>query len=114
MSFWQRFWRAWEWSDAEPEDCAELRFLAPGAPGAFKPPTLRNVADTAPYMHAGQFATLREVLEHDNRAPKGPVGRTELDPLGLSAGQIDQIVAFLRSLSAPLAAPLRFLAPPKR
>ena len=36
---------------------------------AYKVPSLRNVAERAPYMHAGQFATLSQVLDHYNRAP---------------------------------------------
>ena len=32
--------------------------------GLFRPPSLRNVALTAPYMHDGSLATLRDVLEH--------------------------------------------------
>ena len=106
-----------DYSDARPEDCAELRFLK--ADGhqlerAFKPPTLRNVAEAAPFMHAGQFSTLRKVLEHYNRAPEAPVGHTELEPLGLTNRQLAQLEAFLRSLSAPLAAPAEFLCPPPR
>jgi cytochrome c peroxidase len=62
-------------------------------------PSLRNVAERAPYMHAGQVATLREVLNHYNRAPAAAVGRTELEPLRLSDTEIDQIEAFLRTLS---------------
>jgi len=38
--------------------------------GAFKPSLLRNIAKTSPYMHAGHFASLQEVLEHYNRAPR--------------------------------------------
>ena len=56
-------------SDAEPEQCSQLRFLVTEGQmleGSFKTPTLRNVAQTAPYMHAGQFATLAEVLTHYN------------------------------------------------
>lgn len=103
------------YSDAKPEDCAELRFLK--ADGhqlerAFKPPTLRNVAEAAPYMHAGQFSTLGEVLAHYNRASEAPAGHTELEPLGLTDRQLAQLEAFLRSLSAPLAAPEKFLRPP--
>jgi cytochrome c peroxidase len=44
--------------------------------GAFKPSSLRNIAQTSPYMHAGHFASLQEVLEHYNRAPAAPVGDT--------------------------------------
>ena len=95
-------------SDARPEDCAELRYMvATGAElnGAFKPSSLRNIAETGPYMHAGQFAALREVLVHYNGAPAAPVGRTELKPLNLSATELARLEAFLRSLSGPLRQP---------
>lgn len=36
----------------------------PNLIGAFKVPTLRNIAQTAPYMHDGRFATLQEVIDH--------------------------------------------------
>jgi cytochrome c peroxidase len=103
------------YSDAEPEACAELRFLKVDGhelKRAFKPPTLRNVAEAAPYMHAGQFSTLQEVLDHYNRAPAAPAGHSELEPLKLSDRELEQLEAFLRSLSAPLAAPAEFLHPP--
>ena len=63
-----------EWSDAGPTQCEEMRFLKrAGAElvGAFKTPTLRNVAATAPYMQAGQFENLAAVLNHYN-VPKPP------------------------------------------
>jgi cytochrome c peroxidase len=103
------------WSDAKPDECAELEFLAPASAPlerAFKVPSLRNVAERAPYMHAGQFATLAEVLEHYNRAPSAPAGHTELKPLGLSATELRQLEAFLRSLTGPVSAPAKFLAQP--
>ena len=93
------------WSDAKPSECAELDFLAPPTlvqAGAFKVPSLRNVAERAPYMHAGQLATLREVLNHYNRAPAAAVGQTELKPLGFSDAELDQLEAFLRTLSGGL------------
>lgn len=104
------------WSDAQPRDCAELRFLK--AEGhelerAFKPATLRNVAQAAPYMHAGQFASLAEVLRHYDAAPQAPAGHSELKPLGLSEQQLAQLEAFLRSLSAPLSTPERYLRAPE-
>ena len=103
------------WSDAKPEACAELRFLVTsgaGLQGAFRPPTLRNIAEMAPYMHAGQFKTLREVLEHYSHAAPGPVGHTELKPLQLSARELAQLEAFLRSLSGGIAAPRDLLSAP--
>ncbi|HET7131341.1 MAG TPA: hypothetical protein VFJ95_03800 [Gammaproteobacteria bacterium] len=57
------------------------------------------MAARAPYMHAGQIATLGEVLDHYNRAPPASVGQSELEPLGLSAAQLRQIEAFLRALA---------------
>ncbi len=91
-----------QYSDAAPEDCGELRFAKSddhALERQFKPPSLRNVAERAPYMHAGQFASLREVLEHYNHAPAAPAGHSELKPLNLSEQELGQIEAFLRSLS---------------
>ena len=42
---------------------AETVYGNPGLRGGFKVPSLRNVAQTAPYMHSGTFATLREAAE---------------------------------------------------
>ena len=91
------------WSDAKPEDCTDLRFLKAGThelERQFKPPSLRNVAERGPYMDAGQFATLREVLDHYNTAPAAPAGHSEVSPLNLSDAQLRQLEAFLRTLSA--------------
>jgi cytochrome c peroxidase len=91
------------WSDARPEQCTELEFLATGGhelERAFKVPSLRDVAERAPYMHAGQLATLEAVVEHYSRAPEAPAGHSELRPLRLSAREKAQFVAFLRTLSA--------------
>jgi len=103
------------WSDAKPGECKELDFLAPATAAqerAFKVPSLRNVAERAPYMHAGQFATLSEVLQHYNRAPAAPAGRTELRPLRFSAAELRQLEAFLRTLSGGTSAPAKYLAAP--
>ena len=75
-------------------------------------PSLRNVAERAPYMHAGQFATLTEVLAHYNRAPAAPAGRSELRPLGLSSVELRQLEAFLRTLNGGVSAPAKYLAAP--
>jgi cytochrome c peroxidase len=103
------------YSDAAPEDCGELRFARAddhALERQFKPPSLRDVAERAPYMHAGQFTSLHEVLEHYNRAPAAPAGHSELKPLGLSEQELAQLEAFLRSLSGPLDTPPQLLAPP--
>ncbi|HFQ93616.1 MAG TPA: cytochrome-c peroxidase [Anaerolineae bacterium] len=104
------------YSDAGKDDCAELRYakmMGQELISAFKVPSLRNVAETAPYMHAGQFATLAEVLDHYNHAPVPPIGHSDLVPLNLSDSELAQLEAFLRSLSGPLAVDPALLAPPE-
>jgi len=93
-----------EYSDAKEDDCAELKFANTkhtATLGAFKVPSLRNVAETAPYMHSGQFSTLAEVMLHYNAAPKAHIGHNELLPLNLQQTELEQIEAFLHSLSSP-------------
>jgi cytochrome c peroxidase len=66
----------------------------------YKTPTLRNVALTAPYMHDGSIRSLREVVEFYNA---GGIANENLDPLirplGLIASEIDDLLAFLFSLT---------------
>ena len=74
--------------------------------GSFRTPSLRNVAKTAPYMHAGQLATLGDVLEHystlENFVSADHHRETILEPLNLNEQQKTDLVAFLESLTAPL------------
>ena len=63
-------------------------------------------------MHAGQFTTLEEVLNHYNIATEAPAGHSELEPLNLSKEQIDQIIAFLKTLDSPIAADPKWLNHP--
>ncbi len=79
------------------------RFLVTKNPadiGAFKSETLRNIGITAPYMHDGSLATLWDVMDHYN---KGGVPNPYLDGgmqrLGLSEAEIDDMVAFLFTLT---------------
>lgn len=69
----------------------------------FRTPSLRNVALTAPYTHSGTYATLRDVVAFmasgGGDHPHVPAGRIELVPRGLTAGEIDAIVAFLEGLT---------------
>ena len=69
---------------------------------AFKTPTLRNVAERAPYLHNGSMATLEEVIELYDRggAAKRPSLSSEIKPLGLTAAEKKDLVAFLRALSS--------------
>ncbi len=102
-----------DYSDAEPEQCQEMQFLKKQGPelvGAFKTPSLRNVAETAPYMQAGQLATLTEVIAHYN-TPKPPFydreqhpSRPHFDilPLKLTVEEQEQLAAFLETLTSPI------------
>lgn len=79
------------------------RYEVTGDPGdrwRYRTPTLRNVALTAPYMHDGSLATLRDVLLFYDR---GGVPNEVLDPLirplGLSDAEITDLLAFLQSLT---------------
>jgi cytochrome c peroxidase len=76
--------------------------------GAFKTSTLRNVAVTAPYMHDGSLATLREVVEHYNNGgvsnkddPVNDFLSGGIRPLNLTEQQIDDLVAFMEALTSP-------------
>jgi cytochrome c peroxidase len=107
---------AGKFSDAKPEDCQELRFTATEGPElvrAFKTPSLRNVADRSPYMHAGQITTLESVVAHYSSAPAAPFGHSELKPLHLSRDEQRQLVAFLHTLSGPVIAPPVYLELPR-
>ena len=89
------------WSDAESAECTALRFVRDDPEalvGAFKPPTLRNVSKVGPYMHAGQLATLADVLRHYRNAPEAAIGHSELEPLDLTDAQLAQLEAFLHTL----------------
>jgi cytochrome c peroxidase len=68
--------------------------------GAFKTPTLREIARTAPYMHDGRFATLREVVEFYNRGGiKNPHQDSLVIPLELSEQEKLDLVKFLQALN---------------
>ncbi|MBI1814701.1 MAG: c-type cytochrome [Deltaproteobacteria bacterium] len=72
--------------------------------GAFKTPTLRNIAQTAPYMHDGSEATLTQVVEFYNRGGvKNPWLSKEIKPLGLTASEVTDLVAFLDALTGDVS-----------
>jgi len=70
--------------------------------GEWRVPGLRNVARTAPYMHNGSLATLRDVIRHYsglNEQQLHADGEKILRRLNLSAGEADDLVVFLETLS---------------
>jgi len=93
------------YSDDPQRQCAELEFARTGIDliGAVKTPSLRNLENTAPFMHKGQFATLADVLDHYNEAADAMIGHNEAKPLGLSDRQLGQLEAFLETLAAPVS-----------
>jgi cytochrome c peroxidase len=71
--------------------------------GAFKTPTLREIAKTAPYMHDGSLATLEEVVEYyDRGGTPHPNLSPKITKLGLTAQEKLDLVAFLRALSGTI------------
>jgi cytochrome c peroxidase len=71
--------------------------------GEFRVPGLRNVALTAPYMHNGSVATLRDVVRHYSRLDEERLhadGERILKRLDLSERESEDLAAFLESLSA--------------
>ncbi len=68
--------------------------------GAFKTPQVRNVGVTAPYMHDGSMATLWDVMDHYNKGGEAnPFLDGGMEILNLSEREIDQLVAFMFSLT---------------
>jgi cytochrome c peroxidase len=66
----------------------------------YKTPTLRNVAYTAPYMHDGSLATLDDVIHHYMAGGVPHPGQDPLIvPLKLSPRDVEDLIAFLRSLT---------------
>lgn len=68
--------------------------------GLFLTPSLRNVAETGPYMHDGSMLTLEEIIEfYDQGGGKSPHRDPRLKPLSLSPQEKKDLLAFLRSLT---------------
>ncbi len=68
--------------------------------GSFRTPSLRNVAQTAPYMHDGSIEHLGEVIQfYDEGGKANPNLDRNLRPLGLSATERAELESFLRGLS---------------
>jgi cytochrome c peroxidase len=69
--------------------------------GEFRTPSLRNLALTAPYMHNGRLATLRDVVNHYSTISPDRLhadGEAILRPLNLSEREAGDLIAFLETL----------------
>jgi cytochrome c peroxidase len=81
------------------------RFLVTKKPAdiaAFKTPSLRNVLVTGPYFHDGSQETLWDVMDHYNKGAglKNPWLDEDIQPLALTESEIDDLVAFMASLTS--------------
>ncbi|MRH99005.1 cytochrome-c peroxidase [Kriegella sp. EG-1] len=85
---------------------AQITFKDSTLRGAFKVPSLRNIEKTAPYMHSGNFATLRETVEFYTQGRGHAVPKNEnliihwhiWEP-NLTAYELDRLVDFLKTLT---------------
>jgi cytochrome c peroxidase len=70
---------------------------------SFKTPGLRNLLVTGPYFHDGSMQTLWDVMDHYNKGDgiTDPWLDKDMQPLALSESEIDDVVAFLASLTSP-------------
>jgi len=109
-----------EYNDAPSEkgvkQCDELEYIVIDRHetfGAMKTPSLRNVSRTAPYMHAGQYKTLKDVLKHYNDPPPLTNRQSALFlDIDLNEEELDQLEAFLISLNSSIAADKALLVKP--
>ena len=87
------------------EDIGRGQFL-PGVikmQHAFKTPGLREIGRRGPYMHDGSLATLEQVIDHYDHAGVVRPSRSDLmRPLGLTAQEKSELVAFLKTLTSDL------------
>jgi cytochrome c peroxidase len=71
---------------------------------SFKTPNIRNILLTAPYFHDGSQETLWDVVDHYNKGAglQNPFLDEDIQPLALSESDIDDLVAFMASLTSPI------------
>jgi len=97
------------WAPADDDSARAGRFVDEGAfaishepaeLGAFKTPTLRDIALTAPYMHDGSLTTLEDVVEfYDRGGRQNPNLDTDMERLDFSPQDKRALVAFMRTLT---------------
>ncbi|TAK11674.1 MAG: hypothetical protein EPO32_11280 [Anaerolineae bacterium] len=86
-----------------PHDAGRAAVVASGDDGAFKVPTLRNIALTAPYMHNGVFTTLEEVIAFYSDGGGRAHGQENVDPFlqgfELTDQETQDLIAFMYALT---------------
>ncbi|WP_295813116.1 cytochrome c peroxidase [uncultured Nitratireductor sp.] len=91
------------YSDAQPGACTALRFMKRDTAvmeRAYKTPSLRGVAQRSPYMHAGQIASLDDVIDHYSTAPDAVAGQSEIRGVIFTDRGRKALIAFLKTLDA--------------
>jgi cytochrome c peroxidase len=116
---WQPIIDAWNDDPATRGLPAAAPVLDPALQGAWRTPSLRDVALTGPYMHDGLYETLEDVVRHYNTGALGEAAiavgtpAPDIKPLGLTDGEAADLVAFLKTLTgAPLSPDLLVAVPP--
>lgn len=99
------------WNDNKVDLGRYMETKNPEDIGAFKTPTLREIARTAPYMHDGRFKTLEEVVKFYNQGGvKNPHQDNTIIPLEMTDDEQQDLVAMLKSLNGE---GWQHVAPPK-
>jgi len=103
-------------NDNKDKSCDELEYIVMDrheTQGAMKTPSLRNVAKTAPYMHAGQLKTLNDVIKHYDNPPAVTFRQSELFlNFDLDEQEVKQLELFLKSLNSEIDAEPKWLIAP--
>jgi cytochrome c peroxidase len=96
-----------------PENCDELRFVKKHGlelVAAFRTPSLRTI-NKGPFMHAGQFQSMMEVIDHYNTA-RATLISDDLEPLQLTDIEKTQLIKFLGTVTSQPAAEEKWLSAP--
>ncbi|MDH5407160.1 MAG: cytochrome-c peroxidase [Gammaproteobacteria bacterium] len=106
-----------QYNDDPEKNCDEIKYIIRKREhtiGLFRTPSLRNITKTAPYMHAGQYKTLKEVIDHYVDPPKTLVGTSDLIPfpIDLTKQEKQQLEAFLGTLDSDIDAAQKWLTSP--
>ena len=106
-----------EYNDSKDKSCDDLTYIVFDEHitlGTFKTPGLRNISKTAPYMHAGQYNTLADVIGHYVDPPPIKLGEndTRAFTFDLDDKEQQQLEAFLKALDSNIDADARWLKKP--
>ena len=90
-----------EYSDAPKDECKDLTFMNNNRhelSGSFKVPSLRNVINTAPYMHDGRYQSLAEAVKHYANPPDTKLIDHHMPMITLDEREQQRLVDFLKTL----------------